>query len=43
MDPLEEQICRLCLCDENSLTDIFNDSATNIVDILNKHIGTVSQ
>lgn len=42
LDPLEERLCRLCFGEENSLTDIFEDTAINIKDIVSRHIGEVS-
>lgn len=42
MDPLEEEICRLCFTDGNTLFHIQNDLEANVRDILSKHFGEVS-
>lgn len=43
MDPLfVVDLCRLCFGNE-SLVNIFDHANVNIADILNKHIGEVSQ
>lgn len=42
MELTEAKICRLCFSSQIQLIDIFNDAVSNIVELINEHIGEVT-
>lgn len=42
MESTETRICRFCFSSSNPLIDIFNESETNVLEIIVEHIGEVN-